>query len=156
MEKLSLATHKPKDFVSNRRAFHDYHILETFEAGIALLGSEVKSLRDSQGSLQDAYVVLSGGEAILKSAYIAPYAQAAMFGHEERRSRKLLLHKRELAKLAKATRETGVTIIPLAIYPKKGFIKVKIGIAKGKKSYDKRAALKEKEEKRSIEREMKQ
>lgn len=146
---------KTGDLVSNRRARHDYEILETFEAGMVLLGSEVKSLKANQGSLQDAYVLVSGEEVILKNASIAPYAQAAMFGHEERRERKLLLHKREIAKLIKSTQVKGLTIIPLSIYLKKGFIKIKIGVAKGKKAYDKRQDLKKKEATRAIEREMK-
>ncbi len=146
---------KTKDLVSNRKAYHNYEVMETFEAGIALMGSEVKSLRDGQGSLQDAYVLVSDSDVILKNASIAPYAQAAMFGHEERRARKLLLHKREIQKLIKATQEKGITIIPLAIYVKGSFIKVKIGVAKGKKAYDKRAAIKEREDKRAIERAIK-
>ena len=150
-----LAMSKHKDLVSNRKAFHDYEILETFEAGMVLIGSEVKSLRANQGSLQDAYVLISDNEAILKNASIAPYSQAAMFGHEERRARKLLLHKREIDKLIKATQDKGIVIIPLAIYTKKGFIKVKIATARGKKAYDKRKAIKEKEDKRAIERAMK-
>lgn len=150
-----LTMSKHKDLVSNRKAFHDYEIMDTYEAGMALMGSEVKSLRAFQGSLQDAYVLISDGEVILKNASIAPYAQAAMFGHEERRNRKLLLNKREIAKLIKATQDKGITLIPLAIYVKGGFIKVKIGIAKGKKSYDKRSAIKEREQKRMIERAIK-
>lgn len=146
---------KSKDLVSNRKAFHNYEISDTYEAGIALLGSEVKSLKAGQGSLQDAYVLISEKEVILKNASIAPYSQAAMFGHEERRNRKLLLHKREIEKLIKASQDKGIALIPLAIYLKKGFIKVKIGIGRGKKSYDKRAAIKEREEKRAIDRAMK-
>lgn len=143
------------DLVSNRKAFHDYQILETFEAGISLMGSEVKSLRNHQGSLQDAYVLLAEGAVILKNMSIAPYSQAAMFGHEERRERKLLLHKREIAKLIKATQDKGITIIPLSVYLKGGYIKVKIGIARGKKAHDKRSAIKEREAKREIERALK-
>lgn len=146
---------KTSDLVSNRRARHDYEILETFEAGMVLVGSEVKSLKAHQGSLQDAYVLVSGPEVLLKNASIAPYAQASIFGHEERRVRKLLLHKREIAKLIKATQIKGNTIIPLGIYLKKGFIKIKIAVAKGKKAYDKRQDLKKKEATRAIEREMK-
>jgi SsrA-binding protein len=144
-----------KDLVSNRKALHDYHVLETFEAGIALMGSEVKSLRANQGSLQDAYVLVSDHEVVLKNASIAPYSQAAMFGHEERRPRKLLLHKKEIEKLIKATQDKGIAIIPLAIYIKGSYIKVKIATAKGKKAYDKRAAIKEREHKRDIDRAMK-
>lgn len=147
---------KNNDLVSNRKAFHDYEILDTFEAGIALMGSEVKSLKAHHGSLQDAYVIIIGQEAILKNASIAPYAQAAMFGHEERRDRKLLLHRKEIHQLIKGTQDKGITLIPLGIYVKKGLIKVKIAIAKGKKSYDKRSAIKEREAKRSIERALKQ
>ncbi len=145
-----------KDLVSNRKAFHDYQILDTYEAGISLLGSEVKSLRAHLGSLQDAFVFISGAEVILKNMSISPYSQAAMFGHEEKRDRKLLLHKREIDKLIKATQEKGTTIIPLAVYVKGSFIKVKIATARGKKAYDKRAAIKEREAKRDIERVMKQ
>ena len=147
---------KQKDLVSNRKAFHDYEISDTYEAGIALVGSEVKSLRAYQGSLQDAYVLISGREAILKNASIAPYSQAAMFGHEERRDRKLLLHKREIEKLIKASQDKGIALIPLAIYLKKGFIKVKIGVGRGKKAYDKRAAIKEREQKRAMQQALKQ
>lgn len=144
-----------KDLVSNRKAFHDYEILDTYEAGIVLQGSEVKSLRENGGSLQDAYILVSEEKVILKNAAIAPYAQAAMFGHEERRDRFLLLHKREIDQLAKASQDAGVTIIPLGIYLKKGFIKVKLAVAKGKKSYDKRASIKAKEDKRAVQRAMK-
>lgn len=146
---------KKSDLVSNRRALHDYEILDTFEAGMVLVGSEVKSLKAHQGSLQDAYVLVSGTEVILKNASIAPYAQAAVFGHEERRQRKLLLHKREIAKLIKATQVKGNTIVPLGIYLKNGFIKIKIAVARGKKAFDKRQALKAKEAKRAMDRELK-
>lgn len=146
---------KHKDLVSNRKAFHDYEILETYEAGLVLMGSEVKSLRNHQGSLQDAYVLVSDHEVILKNASIAPYSQAAMFGHEERRDRRLLLHKKEIAKLIKATQDKGITLIPLGIYVKGGFLKIRFGVARGKKAYDKRQALKEREDKRAIERAMK-
>ncbi len=147
---------KSKDLVSNRKAFHNYEILDSYEAGMMLLGSEVKALRNHTGSLQDAYVLVSGQDVILKNASIAPYAQAAMFGHEERRDRKLLLHKREIEKLIKATQDKGTTIIPLAIYLKKGFIKIKIATAHGKKAYDKRRAIKEREDKKAMQRAMKQ
>jgi SsrA-binding protein len=144
------------ELVSNRRAFHDYEILESFEAGIVLLGTEIKALRDHTGSLQDAYVVINGMEAWLKNSSIPPYRFGNIFNHEERRERKLLLHKREIAKLKKTSQEKGLTIIPLAFYLKKGRVKVKIAVGKGKKAYDKRAALKEKEHKRHIDRAMKQ
>jgi SsrA-binding protein len=141
-----------EDLVSNRKAFHNYEISDTFEAGIVLLGTEIKSLRIGGGSLQDAYVIFHHGVMWLKNASIAPYKFGSVFNHEERRERKLLLHKRETLKLRAATDEKGLTIIPLAIYLKNGFAKVKIGIAKGKKAHDKRASIKEREHKRAIDR----
>lgn len=144
-----------EDLVSNRKAFHNYEILETFEAGIVLLGTEIKSLRDHGGSLQDAYVVLHHSEAWLKNASIAPYKFGNIHNHEDKRERKLLLHKREILKLKTSTEEKGLTVIPLAMYLSKGIVKVKIAIARGKKAYDKRAAAKSREDKRAIERAMK-
>ena len=141
---------------SNRRATHDYEILETYEAGIVLLGTEIKSLRSHGGSLQDSYVLISqSGDPLLKNASIAPYKYGGVFNHEERRDRKLLLHKREVAKLQTLSSEKGLTLIPLGMYLKNGYVKVKIAVAKGKRSYDKRAALKEREHKRDIDRAMK-
>lgn len=144
-----------EDLVSNRKAFYNYEILETFEAGISLLGTEVKSLRNHGGNLQDSYIVLHHGEAFLKNASISPYRFGNIFNHEEKRERKLLLHKKEVLKLKSLTEEKGLTIIPLAMYLKQGFIKVKIAVAKGKKDYDKRAAIKERESKREISRHLK-
>ena len=144
------------ELVSNRRAYHDYEILETFEAGALLLGTEVKSLRNHGGSLQEAYILVDDhNNVILKNASISPYRFGNLFNHEEKRERKLLLHKREIIKLKTFSQEKGLTLIPLAIYLKEGFIKVKIGVAKGKKAYDKRAALREKEDKRAIQRALK-
>ena len=141
-----------KDLCSNRKARHDYEILETFEAGIALLGTEIKSLRDHGGSLQESYVDIEKGEAWLKSATIAPYKHGNIHNHEERRPRKLLLHKKEIQKLRKEREQKGLTIIPLAMYlTKKGIVKVKIATARGKKAIDKRASMKERDEKRHIE-----
>ncbi len=144
-----------EDLVSNRKAFYNYEILETFEAGIVLLGTEVKSLRNHGGNLQDSYVVLHDGEVFLKNASIAPYRFGNIFNHEEKRERKLLLHKKEALKLRTLAEEKGLTIIPIAMYLKEGFIKVKIAVAKGKKDYDKRAAIKERESKREISRHLK-
>lgn len=142
------------EICSNRRAFHDYEVLETFEAGMVLLGTEVKSLRDHGGSLQDAYILVNGaGEVILKNASIAPYRfGGSAFNHAERRERKLLLHKREMEKLRTLSTEKSMTLIPLGIYLKNGRMKIKIASARGKKNYDKRAALKAKEQERSIRR----
>lgn len=144
-----------KDIVSNRKAFHDYEILETLEAGIALSGTEIKSLRNHDASLQEAYVKIIRNEAWLINSYIAPYKFGTFYNHEERRDRKLLLHKREIARLRTESEEKGITLVPLAMYLKEGRVKVKIATAKGKKKGDKRAAIKEKEEKRHIARAMK-
>ena len=143
------------DLVSNRKAFHNYEILETYEAGIVLLGTEIKSLRNHGGNLQEAYVVFHQGQPYLKNASIAPYRFGNLFNHEEKRERKLLLHKREIAKLQSVISEKGLTVIPLAMYLKNGFVKVKLGVARGKKAYDKRAALKKREHQRLMDRSMK-
>lgn len=143
------------ELASNRRAFHDYSILETFEAGIILRGTEIKSLRGHGGNLQDAYVLVSEGRVILKNASIAPYRFGSLFNHEEKRERELLLHKREILKLQSLSQEKGLTLIPLALYLKNGYVKCKIGVAKGKKLYDKRASLKASQDKRSIDRALK-
>lgn len=139
-----------KDLVSNRKAYHDYEILETYEAGLALLGSEIKSLRDHSGSLQDSYVDIKDDELWLINCYIAPYKFAATYPHEERRKRKLLMHKKEILKIKRQVHEKGVSLIPLSIYLKKSRAKIKIAVARGKKAYDKRAKLKEKAEKKEI------
>ena len=143
------------ELVSNRRARHDYEILETYEAGIVLLGTEIKSLRNHGGTLQDAFVMIEKGEAWLKNASIAPYSYGNVFNHEERRDRKLLLHKQEIEKLKKIVEQKGLTIIPLGMYLRKGFVKVKIAVGRGKKQHDKRSSIKAREQKREIERELK-
>ncbi len=146
---------KHKVLVKNRKAFHEYEILDTYEAGLVLVGSEVKSLRSGGASLQDAYVFIKGAEVFLLNAYIAPYANSSYFQHEERRKRKLLMHKQEILRLEKQVKQKGITIIPLSLYFKKGKVKVSIASAKGKKLHDKRASLKEKEEKRHMQRALK-
>jgi SsrA-binding protein len=140
------------ELVSNRKATHDYEVLETFEAGIVLLGSEIKSLRNHGGSLQDAYVDVRGQEVTLLNSSIAPYSHGGVFNHEDKRPRKLLLHKREIERLRRLVQEKGLAVIPLSIFLKKGIAKVRIAVAKGKKAYDKRAALKERDDKRSMQR----
>lgn len=141
------------ELVSNRKAGHDYEILETFEAGIILLGTEIKSLRNHGGALQDAFVDVRGPDFLLMNASIAPYSFGNLFNHEDKRPRKLLLHKREIEKLRTTVIQKGLSLIPLSIYlNKKGIAKVKIALAKGKKSYDKRASLKEREDLRSMQR----
>ena len=141
------------ELVSNRKAFHDYEVLDTYEAGVMLLGTEIKSLRNHGGSLQDAYVDVRGSSIWLINASIAPYNFGNIHNHEERRPRKLLMHKGEIVKLKKQVAEKGLTLIPLGIYlNKKGIAKVKVAIAKGKKAYDKRAAQKDRDSQREMQR----
>jgi SsrA-binding protein len=134
------------DLVSNRRAFHDYEVLETYEAGISLKGTEIKSLRDNGGSLQQSYVKIIRGELWLIGCNIAPYKFGNIHNHPEQRDRKLLVHKRELKAMGIATQEKGLALIPLGMYLKNGWVKVKVAIAKGKKAVDKRQTLKERDE----------
>lgn len=147
---------KSGDLVSNRRATYNYEILETFEAGIALQGTEIKSLRDNGGSLQEAYVKVINNELWLVGCNISHYRFGNIHNHEEQRDRKLLMHQREIGRLKVATQEKGQTIIPLAFYLKDGRVKVRIATAKGKKTHDKREAIKERDEKRHIDKMMKQ
>lgn len=137
---------------NNKKARHDYHIVDTIEAGIALKGSEVKSIREGKVNLQDAYARFKKGELWLIGMHISPYKQAAFEQPDPRRDRKLLLHKRELKRLFRQTEEKGVTIVPLKIYFKKHLVKVELGIARGKKQYDKRAAIAERDQKREMDR----
>jgi SsrA-binding protein len=143
------------DLVSNRRATHDYEILETFEAGIVLQGTEIKSIRNNGASLQESYVKVLRNEVWLVGCSIAPYRFGNIHNHEERRDRKLLLQKREISRLKVSIQEKGLTIIPLALYLKKNHVKVRIAIAKGKKTIDKRADIKEKDEKRRMQQALK-
>ncbi len=143
------------DLVSNRRATHDYEILETFETGIVLQGTEIKSIRNHGASLQECYVKVLRNEVWLVGCSIAPYRYGNIHNHEERRDRKLLLHTREINKLKASVQEKGLTIIPLALYLKKNHVKVRIAIAKGKKTIDKRADIKEKDEKRRMQQALK-
>lgn len=140
----------PSDIASNRAAYHHFEVLETIEAGIALLGTEIKSLRDGGGSLIDNYVLIRGGEAFLRHAHIAPYKYGNVHNHPERRERKLLLHRIEIEKLRRKTQEKGLTLVALSFYLKKGRVKVKLGLCRGKKTHDKRAALKKKGQEREI------
>lgn len=144
-----------KELVSNRKAGFQYEILDTFETGIVLVGTEIKSLRDHGGSLQEAYISVDSGELWLINASIAPYRYGSLHNHEEKRKRKLLAHKKEIIKLQQAIQEKGLTCIPLSIYLKNGRAKVKIALAKGKKLHDKRDAIKDREDTRSIQRAMK-
>lgn len=144
-----------KELARNRRAYHDYEILESYEAGLALLGTEVKSLRNGGGNLTEAYVKVIGKEIWLIGASIAPYKFGSSFNHEERRDRKLLMHKGEIAKLKEAVTQKGLALIPLALYLKNGRVKIKIGRGRGKKQHDKRQALVEREKKREMDRALK-
>lgn len=139
----------------NRKARHDYFIHETYEAGIELKGTEVKSLRAGKANLRDSYAEVFGGEIFIEHFHISPYEQGNLFNHEPLRRRRLLLHKREILKLFGKTREKGFTLIPLKVYFKGGRAKLELALASGKHNYDKRAALHEKSAKRDIERAMK-
>ena len=139
-----------KDFVSYRKAHYLFNIDETFEAGIVLLGTEVKSLRDHGGSLSDNYILIKDLTPILKNAHIAPYKHGNTNNHPEKRDRILLLHKRETKRLKAKIRLKGFTLVALSIYPKRGRMKVKIALCKGKTTHDKRHNLKEKEAKKEI------
>ena len=143
-----------KIVATNRRARHEYFILETMEAGIALKGSEIKSVRAGQISLAEAFVRLDGQEAWLEDAHIAPYEQASINNHEPRRPRKLLLHSSEIRKLWNTVRQKGVTVIPLTVYLRDGRAKVEIAVAKGKKLYDKRQEIAKRDSQREIDRQL--
>ena len=142
---LKLTLMDVKIVARNRKARFNYHILETFEAGLALKGSEIKSIRAGQVSLQEAYVRTNGKEAWLVGAHVAPYEQAGSFNHDPNRERKLLLHQREIHKLWDEVRIKGMTIIPTKMYLKEGRAKVEIGLAKGKRQYDKRESIKKRD-----------
>jgi SsrA-binding protein len=145
-----------RTLATNRQAPHDYHILESVEAGIALQGTEVKSIRNGNVNLRDAYARAEKGEIWLWNLYIAPFDQGNRWNHEPRRPRKLLLHTREIGRLQSKSTETGNTLVPLRIYDKNGKIKVEIALGKGKRQYDKRAAIAERESKREIQRAIKE
>lgn len=139
---------------SNKKARHDYHILDTYEAGLVLTGSEVKSLRMGRASLVDGYVYIENGEAWMEAAYIPEYLNGSWTNHRPRRKRKLLLHRQQINKLWQKTREGGMTIVPLSLYFLDGRAKVEIALAKGKREYDKRQTLREKQDRREAERAM--
>ena len=143
-----------KVVAKNRKASHEYFLLERYEAGIALMGSEIKSIRAGQISLAEAYVRVDGQEAWLMDAHVAPYDQASYTNHEPRRPRKLLLHRSEIRRLWDDVRQKGVTIIPLRVYLKDGLAKVEIAVAKGKKLYDKRQDIAKRDAEREIERQL--
>ena len=133
------------NIAENRKAFHDYHLLESFEAGIALLGTEVKAIREGRVNLRDSFARLEDGEVFLYNVNISPYSHRGYADHEPLRRRKLLLHREEIRKLIGKTVERGMTLVPTRLYFKKGRVKVSISLAKGKKEYDKRETIKRRE-----------
>ncbi len=139
----------------NKKAYHDYFVDEEFEAGIELLGTEVKSIRAGRINLKDSYVSLKSGEAILLGVHISPYDQGSIWNVDPERQRRLLLHRREINRLIGLTQQQGYTLIPLKIYFKKQFVKVLIGLCRGKKNYDKRAEMAKRDARRSMDRAMK-
>lgn len=141
-----------RDITVNRRARHDFIIEETVEAGMVLVGSEVKALREGKANLKDGYGQIERGELWLSNAHISPYDPASQFGHEPTRKRKLLLHRHEIARLHGKVKERGFTLIPLRLYFKNGRAKVELALARGKKRYDKRAAIREREVRRELDR----
>ena len=134
--------------IKNKRAYFDYIVQEDIEAGITLSGTEIKSVRNGSVDLKDSFINIKNNEAFIINMYIAKYEEGNIFNHEERRTRKLLLHKKEILKLKEKVKLDGVTLIPLKLYFKKNKVKILLGVCKGKKLYDKRAALKEKDLKR--------
>jgi SsrA-binding protein len=137
---------------SNKRARYDYFIEDVYEAGIVLSGTEVKSLREGKASLNDSYAVVDEGEVWLENAFIPEFSQGSWTNHATRRRRKLLLGKKEIAKLAGAAKESGYTLVPISLYFKDGYAKVELGLGRGKKSYDKRETLKQKDAAREMDR----
>jgi SsrA-binding protein len=143
---------RERDITVNRRAFHDYTITERWEAGLVLSGSEVKSLRENRAHLKDAYARFFGEELFLVGAHIRPYGPASQFGHDPIRSRKLLLHRTELDRIRGKVQERGLTVVPLRLYWLRGRAKAELGLGKGKKLHDKRVAIRERMERREIDR----
>lgn len=141
-----------KVLAQNKKAHHNYYIEETYEAGMVLQGTEIKSIRAGKVQINDAFIRIRNGEAWISNMHISPYDQGNRFNHDPLRPRKLLLHKKEIAKLAGAVQREGYSIVPLKIYIKDGFAKILIGLAKGKKIYDKRQDMKKKEAQREMER----
>lgn len=134
--------------IKNKKAYFDYTILEEIEAGISLVGTEIKSVRKGSVDLKDSFITIKNNEAFILNMYIAKYEEGNIFNHDERRTKKLLLHKKEIKKLKEKVSTEGLTLIPLKLYFKKNYVKVLVGLCKGKKLYDKRASLKERDLKR--------
>ncbi|MCI2105112.1 MAG: SsrA-binding protein SmpB [Intestinimonas sp.] len=145
-----------KQIAQNRKAYHDYFILEKFEAGIELVGTEVKSIRQGHANLKDSYCTIKDGQLTVHGLHISPYEKGNIFNRDPIRPRRLLMHKREILKLYARIKQDGVTLIPLALYFRRAHIKLELGLAKGKKLYDKRAAAATKDARREMDRAMKQ
>src|SRR3954451_8106873 len=143
-------------FATNRRAFHEYEILESIEAGIELTGTEIKSIRAGKLNLRDSYARVQNGEAWLYNMHISPYDQGNRWNHEPLRPRRLLLHRGEIGRLAAKSQEQGLTLVPLRMYAKKGNAKLELAVVRGKRQYDKRAAIAERESKRDLDRAVKE
>jgi SsrA-binding protein len=141
--------------INNRKAYHEYEIIDTYEAGIVLVGTEVKSIKNGKANFQDSYIIIRGEEAYILNMHISPYEQGNIFNHDETRTRKLLLHKKEISKLKNKVTLEGLTIIPLKLYFVKNKAKILIALAKGKKLYDKREAMKEKDQQREMRKDIK-
>ncbi|HSP96769.1 MAG TPA: SsrA-binding protein SmpB [Candidatus Dormibacteraeota bacterium] len=146
--------HRDRDIAVNRRARHEFLIEETVEAGVALMGSEVKALREGKANLKDSYGRIENGEVWLWNAHISPYGPASQFGHEPTRTRKLLLHREEIERLHGKVKERGLTLVPLRLYFKNGRAKIELALARGKKQHDKRDAIRDREQRREIDRAM--
>ena len=151
-KKMAEKKKKKKEIeILNRKAKHEYHFIDTYDAGIVLQGTEIKSIRKGEANLRDAYCVFKKGELYIKSLFIAEYKFGNIFNHETRRTRKLLLRRQELKKLEKKVKERGFTIIPYKLFiSERGFAKLEIALAQGKKSFDKRQSIKEKDQKRDL------
>lgn len=151
-ETNNLARRNDRVVTSNRRAFHDFHILETIEAGIVLTGTEIKSIRESKITISEAYARLDHGELWLIGSHVSPYSHGNRANHDPDRPRKLLVHRRELARLQEAIEQRGLTLVPLRLHLKQGRAKIDIGVARGKKLFDKRASEAERQSKRDVDR----
>lgn len=151
-----MAERTEKTFTTNRKAFHDYLIMETLEAGVALTGTEVKSVRQGKINLRDSYAKVKDGEVWLYNSFIASYDAGNRYNHETGRSRKLLLHKGEIEKLGGIAKDVGKTLIPLRVYDRKGHVKIALAVARGKKEYDKRESIAEREAHRDVQRALKE
>ena len=145
-----------RTFASNRRAHYEYEILDSVEAGIALTGTEIKSVRAGKANLRDSYARVQNGEVLLYNMHVSPYDQGNIWNHEPLRTRKLLLHRGEIGRLAEQSQAQGHTLVPLRMYARKGHAKVELAVARGKKHYDKRASITERESKRELDRVVKE